>query len=114
MDGGDGLSDVEPPLHQIVDEPDELSPSSARRREAPAPCDERRTGNPAVVAPQVVQRQVGIERVLGVPLGDQEEFGIVGRGARSMGVERSGSVYVYTRLQIGMGVVKTLRMGWGT
>src|SRR5881398_1490579 len=49
MDGGDGLSDVEPPLHQIVDEPDELRPSSARRREAPAPCDERRTGNPAVV-----------------------------------------------------------------
>src|SRR2546430_5511145 len=30
MNGGDGLSDVEPPLHQIVDEPDELDRKSTR------------------------------------------------------------------------------------
>src|SRR5438445_6119401 len=38
INGGDGLADVEPPLHQIVDEPDEPPPSPAASREPPAPC----------------------------------------------------------------------------
>ena len=96
MDGGDGLTDAHGVVRrQVVHE--------AHEGRGAAAGEERRPRRHAVVAPDDVRRQRGVEGMRRGPLVNQEELRVGRDGARTGHVKRRRPVHVHAVARIGAG-----------
>ena len=96
MDGGDGLTDAHGVVRrQVVHE--------AHEGRGAAAGEERRPRRHAVVAPDDVRRQRGVEGMRRSPLVNQEELRVGRDGARTGHVKRRRPVHVHAVARIGAG-----------